>query len=204
MRSLVIYSCLGLAAGFFVGCFKSDNNNDDDGGTDLETQVCMRLEECNAIIGTSVAECSDEVLGCTAGLNSAEREDFDRAVADCLSFNSCGNFLDCYVGLEQCGGQGGTTTNSTDPSTTSTTTSTTTTTTSTTTDTGGQCVPTGMECTENGQCCDFPSNQALCVDFPGFGVFCAATCDDGTQCASGCCAGLEGGGGACAPPQFCG
>lgn len=80
-----IITC-GLLALFLTGCGSA------------ESQLCDRLDECNALDGMSVEECTEVWADTLDELSSSEAHDCEDDLKDCLDNESCDNFLSCDVG----------------------------------------------------------------------------------------------------------
>ena len=92
---------LAFGLGMFtaIGC----DDDDGDGGGDIEAELCERFDECNALrAGQSVQDCTDERTMCTDGLVTSAREDWNREINECLQNANCNNFIDCYAIVPDC------------------------------------------------------------------------------------------------------
>ena len=80
-----------MAAGMLSLCMTSCGSGGGGSGSD----VCSKLQSCNFLAGTSVAQCTDSFNKEMAGLTSSERADMQKALDQCMSLSDCANFASC-------------------------------------------------------------------------------------------------------------
>jgi len=63
----------------------------------VESQVCNRLDECNALDDWSIDECTEDWADTLEDMSSSEESDCRDDLKDCLDNESCDNFLSCEI-----------------------------------------------------------------------------------------------------------
>ena len=70
---------------------------------EVVTTVCERLDACGFLPpGIRARDCQDVTASCLEGSLQSEQADWDLVVGQCLAFENCFNFLECYEGLATC------------------------------------------------------------------------------------------------------
>jgi hypothetical protein len=69
------------------------------GGSSLSEDYCKKLDSCNALSGTSVSQCTEDVNKSLDTMTSSQRSDFEKAAKVCLDMANCTNFLVCDSNL---------------------------------------------------------------------------------------------------------
>lgn len=89
----------------------NDDDNNNDGGPGSGTpsgsgsvgEVCLRLDECGFLPpGFRRADCEDTTAACLEGQLQSEVSDWELVANECLEFQNCFNFLDCYAQVTSC------------------------------------------------------------------------------------------------------
>lgn len=66
------------------------------------SSTCERLDDCNAVNGQSVPECTEALESLLEACPSAERQDVETAFQACLWLNACSNFILCTGLIRTC------------------------------------------------------------------------------------------------------
>lgn len=75
--------------------------------TPVESDLCEKFDECNALVGQSVSECADVWSELLDDLSESDREDCESDLEDCMREDSCEDFLTCEVRCEDVDRGGG-------------------------------------------------------------------------------------------------
>lgn len=62
--------------------------------------LCARLDECNALTGQSVSECTENTERALEQFSSNARADCERSIDQCNELSACSNFLDCNLNCD--------------------------------------------------------------------------------------------------------
>lgn len=78
---------LGLALVMFSGC-----------GGSTAMQLCQRADDCNALRGQTVEDCTANVQQNLEDMAPSSRADCEMGLQKCLDFQACDGFLECNPG----------------------------------------------------------------------------------------------------------
>jgi hypothetical protein len=69
------------------------------GDSSVSEDYCKKLDSCNALSGTSVSQCTEQVNKLLDSMTSSQRSDFEKAAKVCQDMANCSNFLACNNNL---------------------------------------------------------------------------------------------------------
>jgi hypothetical protein len=65
------------------------------GSGSVFAETCSRIDECNALAGTSVDECISSLEKAVSIATEAQRHDVEKGLSNCLEFATCQSFVGC-------------------------------------------------------------------------------------------------------------
>jgi len=103
LKTVWTVAAIGLLVLGAANCGDADNSSPSANANevvphDYATDVCQKLDECNALeAGESAADCADYWQRALNEMTASKRADCEAQLADCLGKRSCENFLDCSI-----------------------------------------------------------------------------------------------------------